>query len=82
MTRALVHYRTLEMAWAIAREQAGGFISTEEEVMWTESIADVWRDLSEEEQHLVEQLPVPGQDMSFVDRNVEIGDRSTERRAA
>ena len=60
MTRALERYRTLEMAWAIAREQAGGTLSTEEEVMWTERIADVWRDLSEEEQESIEQLPVPG----------------------
>lgn len=83
MSDALSRYREIEFAWALARVSAGGELSTTEEVVWTEAIGNVWRQLSEDEREAVEREPPPADEtFNLVDRDQAMGMVGAERTAA
>ncbi len=49
----LNQYRQLERAWRLVR--LDGQLTMAEEVLWTETIGNVWRTLTEEERDAVEE---------------------------
>jgi hypothetical protein len=82
MSSQLNTYRQLEFAWTLARADAGGKLTTAEEVMWTEAIGNVWRQLTEEEREAVEADPTTTPGVELFDRDLQLGESGQERSAA
>lgn len=56
MSLRFADYIALEFEWMLARRAAGGVLSDDEEVAWTERAMELYRALSPEEQAEVDDL--------------------------
>ena len=75
-------YRHLEFAWSLARVNAGGRLTVAEEIVWTEAIGNIWRELTEDEREAIETEPPARPTAELIDQDLEIGESGQERTAA
>ncbi len=56
MSAVYAEYLAVEFEWLLARRAAGGALSDDEEVAWTERAMELYRALSVEEQEAIDEL--------------------------
>lgn len=82
MNGNLHRYRHLEFAWTLARVNAGGRLTVAEEIVWTEAIGNIWRELTDGEREAIEAEPPASPTAELIDQELEIGESGQERTAA
>lgn len=88
MSTQIIRYRTLLTELLFEREAAGGELPDNEESLFVERLDEIWWQLSESEQSLIERelaqpsAPAVHESPELVDCEVSEGSRAVPRKAA